>query len=245
MPTPQEPDFAPVPVRRVERDPQSALPDEHTWPRTIPAVAQLIAEGLDLGRATVLVGPNGSGKSTILEAVAMTYGLNAEGGSTGAMHRTRTTESDLAQWLRVVRGPGASRWGYFVRAETMHGLFSYLQDTVRHDFHRFSHGEAFVELLGSKRYQGDGFFVWDEPESGLSFEAQLRLLSELVEIASQPGAQVLLATHSPLLAALPGAVVLECSEEGMRETAWDRLDMVDHYRRFLEAPERYLRHLRA
>lgn len=98
MPTPQEPDFAPVPVRRVERDPQSALPDEHTWPRTIPAVAQLIAEGLDLGRATVLVGPNGSGKSTILEAVAMTYGLNAEGGSTGAMPRTRTTESDLAQW---------------------------------------------------------------------------------------------------------------------------------------------------
>lgn len=244
MPTPQEPDFAPVPVRRVERDPQSALPDEHTWPRTIPAVAQLIAEGLDLGRATVLVGPNGSGKSTILEAVAMTYGLNAEGGSTGAMHRTRTTESDLAQWLRVVRGPGASRWGYFVRAETMHGLFSYLQDTVRHDFHRFSHGEAFVELLGSKRYQGDGFFVWDEPEAGLSFDAQLHLLAELVDIARRPGAQVLLATHSPVLAALPGAVVIECSDEGMRRRFWDDLDVVDHYRRFLHAPERYLRHLR-
>ncbi|ANS80655.1 putative ABC transporter [Serinicoccus hydrothermalis] len=245
MPTAQEPSFAPVPVRRVERHPGAALPDARTWPRTIPAVAQLLDEGLDLGPATVLVGANGSGKSTILEAVAMAFGLNPEGGSTGAMHQTRRTESDLGQWLRLVRGPGASRWGYFVRAETMHGLFSYLQDTVRHDFHRFSHGEAFVELLSSRRYQGDGFFVWDEPEAGLSFEAQLRLLSELVEIAAQPGAQVLLATHSPLLAALPGAVVLECSEQGMRETSWDRLDMVDHYRRFLEAPERYLRHLRA
>lgn len=58
-------------------------------------------------------------------------------------------------------------------------------------------------------------------------------------------AQVLMATHSPVLAALPGAVVLECSGEGMRETSWQRLDMVDHDRRFLEAPERYLRHLRA
>ena len=244
MSSEEEASFAPVPVRRVERDPSCALPTPRVWPQTIPAVAQLLEEGLDLGPATVLVGPNGSGKSTILEAVAMAFGLNAEGGSTGAMHQTRKTESALVEWLRLVRGPGASRWGYFVRAETMHGLFSYLQDTVEHDFHGLSHGEAFVALLSSRRYWADGFFVWDEPEAGLSFDAQLHLLAELVDIARRPGAQVLLATHSPVLAALPGAVVIECSDEGMRRRFWDDLDVVDHYRRFLHAPERYLRHLR-
>ncbi|WP_151525174.1 AAA family ATPase [Serinicoccus kebangsaanensis] len=243
MPSAEQPTFDPVPVRRVERDPEAALPDPEAWPRDIPAVDQLLREGLDLAPCMVLVGPNGSGKSTILEGIAMAFGLNAEGGSTGAMHRTSHSESPLADWLRVVRGPGGSRWGYFVRAETMHGLFSYLQETTYEHFHARSHGEAFLDLLGTKRYDGDGLFVWDEPEAGLAFEAQLHLLADIAVIAARPGAQVLLATHSPILAAIPGARIVQCSESGMAPATWDRLDVVDHYRRFLDAPERYLRHL--
>ena len=117
----------PLPVRRVERSPYAALPDGQ-WPLTIPAVAQVLREGLDLGPATILVGENGSGKSTLVEAIAIAYGLSREGGSTGAMHTTRATESALHDDLRLVRGAGASKWGYFLRAETMHGLFSYLED---------------------------------------------------------------------------------------------------------------------
>lgn len=220
------------------------------WPATIPAVAQLLADGLDLSDCTVLVGPNGSGKSTIIEAVAAAYGLNPEGGSTGARHQTFPSESPLAQWLTLVRGAGASRWGYFVRAETMHGLFSYLSASRAEspwsrdpEFHALSHGESFVALLGSSRFGKDGFFVLDEPEAGLSFEAQLHLVAELADMARRPKAQVLVATHSPVIAAIPGARLLELGSHGIRRTRWEDLEVVDHYRRFLAEPRRYLRHV--
>lgn len=215
--------------------------DPGGWPYSIPAVADLMRDGLDLDDVTILVGENGSGKSTIVEAVAMAYGLNAEGGSTGARNSTWASESPLHRSLRLVRGGGASKWGYFLRAETMHGLFSYLQASgPERDFHSRSHGEAFWEMVTTSRFDGRGFFVFDEPEAGLSFDAQLRLLAMLHEVGGRRGAQVLLATHSPVLAALPGATIHELSDAGLRRARWDELAMVDHHRRFLAAPERYL-----
>ena len=65
--------------------------NQYYWPG-VEATAQLLAQGLDLARCTVLVGENGSGKSTLVEALAMAAGMNAEGGSTGATHRTHATE---------------------------------------------------------------------------------------------------------------------------------------------------------
>lgn len=234
-----------LPVRQVRRAHDSALAED-TWPATLAPVAQVLREGLTLGPATVLLGENGTGKSTLVEAVAMAYGLSPEGGSTGARHSTRATESGLATELALVRGAGASRWGYFVRAETMHGLFTYLEDNPgrnREDFHERSHGESFLDLLTSRRFRGAGFFVLDEPEAGLSFTAQLALLGALGDLQRPPGTQVLLATHSPVLAALPGATLLELDAEGIHPRAWQDLDLVDHHRRFLARPETYLRHL--
>ncbi|WP_457206881.1 AAA family ATPase, partial [Nocardioides sp. P5_C9_2] len=91
------------PVRRVSAGPDLPdLTDGAGWPRTVPAVAQLLSEGLDLpAGVTVLIGENGSGKSTLVEAIAMSYGLSPEGGSVHARHSTRRTESDLHEWLRV------------------------------------------------------------------------------------------------------------------------------------------------
>lgn len=100
-------------------------------------------------------------------------------------------------------------------------------------------------MLRTDRFSGSGLFMMDEPEAGLSFTSQLALLGELLDGPLQePGAQVVIATHSPILAALPGARILELDEDGIHPRQWDELDMVDHYRRFIEAPERYLRHLR-
>jgi predicted ATPase len=81
------------PVRRVERDPGAEW-DAGAWWARIPAVRTVLDAGLDLpAGVTFLVGENGSGKSTLVEALAEAYGLNPEGGSRGAMHRTRHTES--------------------------------------------------------------------------------------------------------------------------------------------------------
>lgn len=229
------------PVRRVEVDPDAEL-DPTAWPMTVPAVGQLARQGLDLGPATVLVGENGSGKSTLVEAIATAFGLNPEGGSTQARHSTRASESPLHGALRLVREAGGARWGYFLRAETMHGLYTYLEDLGSGPpLHELSHGESFLEVLRT-RFDSPGLYVLDEPESALSFSACLALVGLLHELVGR-GAQVLVATHSPVVASLPGATILELGDDGWRAAAWSELALVDHYRRFLAEPQRYLRHV--
>jgi predicted ATPase len=243
-------DFDQPPVLRVEADPDQQLaPDQ--WPAGIPAVAQLLREGLPLARGvTFLVGENGSGKSTLVEGVAMAYGLGSEGGSTGSRHATRGTESPLSRSLQLRRGLGAGRWGFFLRAETMHGFYTYLEenpapgdDRFRRDpvFHELSHGESFLAVI-RRRFDTPGFYCLDEPEAALSFTSTLSLMHSLLSLAAD-GGQVLCATHSPVLAALPGATILEVGDWGLRERAWQDLELVRHWQRFLDTPEAYLRHL--
>jgi predicted ATPase len=180
----------------------------------------------------------------------MAYGLGQEGGGTGSRHGTRASESPLSAGLRLRRGLGAGRWGFFLRAETMHGFYTYLEenpgsarDQARRDpaFHEMSHGESFLSVIG-RRFDSPGFYCLDEPEAALSFTSTLSLMSSLLSLAAD-GGQVLCATHSPVLAALPGATLLEVGEWGYRETTWEELDLVWHWRRFLGSPEAYLRHL--
>lgn len=234
------------PIRRVEEHPLEPLA-RTTWPATIPAVAHLLDRGLDLAPATVFVGENGSGKSTLVEGIALAYGLSPEGGSTGANHSTRPTESSLSAHLQLVRNAGATKRGYFLRAETMHGLYTYLEQhpsPYRPDprFHEFSHGESFLELLISK-FKGEGLWVLDEPESALSVSGCLALLGHLKALLADGKSQVIMSTHSPLLAALPGATIHEVGPWGLRDSSWEDLDLVRTWKSFLDSPERYLRHL--
>ncbi|WP_345272384.1 AAA family ATPase [Nocardioides nanhaiensis] len=221
--------------------------DHGSWPATIPAVAQLLRDGLDLAPGvTLLVGENGSGKSTLVEAIAMAYGLSPEGGTTHSVHRTRPSESPLASALRLTRGLGAGRWGFFLRAETMHGWYTHLEENPGSNpfeprFHEMSHGESFLAVL-QHRFDSPGFYCLDEPEAALSFSATLALVGTLHDLARM-GGQVLCATHSPVLAALPGATLLEVGEWGYREATWEELDLVQHWRAYLADPQRYLRHV--
>ena len=235
-------DQPPVVAVRVVDDPDRPA----GWPRTVPAVAQLLAGGIDLAPGvTFLVGENGSGKSTVLEGVALAYGFSPEGGSNQARHSTRPSESPLSDWLEIQRGVGASRWGFFLRAETMHAFYTYLEDNPTSGpepvFHEMSHGESFLAILDT-RFDRPGFYCLDEPEAALSFSSTLALMATLQRIALH-GGQVLCATHSPILASLPGARVLELGERGMRETRWEDLELVRHWRAYLDSPRRYLRHL--
>jgi predicted ATPase len=236
--------FDQPPVVRVARDPERPL-EPGQWPMTVPAVAQLVHDGLDLAPGiTFLVGENGSGKSTLVEAVAMAYGLAPEGGSTGSRHSTRASESPLGSALRLQRGIGSGRWGFFLRAETMHGFYTYLEDNPSSRdprFHEMSHGESFLEVLRT-RFDSPGFYALDEPEAALSFSSTLGLIATLQGVVAS-GGQVLCATHSPVLAALPGAAIIEVGDWGMRHTTWSELELVQHWKSYLDAPGRYLRHL--
>ena len=235
--------FGDRPVRRIELDPGAGL-DPDAWPMTVPAVAQLARAGLDLGPATVLVGENGSGKSTLVEAVAAAFGINPEGGSVNARHSSRVSESPLHEAVRLVREVGGARWGYFLRAETMHGLYTYLEELYESPdghLHEISHGESFLDVV-ARRFRGPGLYLLDEPESALSFSGCLALVGALHDLVGS-GAQVIVATHSPVVAALPGATILELDEQGWHQAQWPELALVDHHRRFLADPMRYLRHV--
>lgn len=229
------------------RPSSDAPPIDGRWPTSIPAVAQVLREGLELDPGvTFLVGENGSGKSTLVEGIAIAYGLSPEGGSRQARHRTRPTESPLSDWLRLQRGVGADRWGFFLRAETMHSFYTYLEENPSTSgpdvpFHEMSHGESFLALLES-RFDDPGFYCLDEPEAALSFQSTLALIAVLQRIVDD-GGQVLCATHSPVLAALPGARILEVGDWGIRPAQWEDLELVTHWRSFLQDPTRYLRHL--
>jgi predicted ATPase len=87
-----------------------------------------------------------------------------------------------------------------------------------------------------------GLWVLDEPESALSLPGCLALIGLLRDMVAE-GSQVLLSTHSPVLAAFPGADVYEIGDWGIRACAYDDLDLVRNWRAFLDSPERYLRHI--
>ena len=214
------------------------------YPFDLPAVASL--DTVDFAPVTVFVGENGSGKSTIVEAIAVTAGFNAEGGSQNLQFQTFATHSELGRHLslRWARRPS---WGWFLRAETFYGMASHIaQDndplsgiaSMFPDLHGRSHGESFLTLIES-RFGRPGLYVMDEPESALSFQGQLGLL-RFIRDGLREGSQFIIATHSPLLMRMPGAALYELDGAGLHACAYDDLTVVNLWRRFLTAPERVL-----
>ena len=219
--------------------------DELAWPASVPAMAQLLREGLEVPAGlTVLVGENGSGKSTVVESLAEAYGLNPQGGSVQAkLFRIRDSEPGVGRELTVVRGL-KPRWSYFLRADTMSQLYTYLEQNpgLRTErLHELSHGESFLEILRTRVNQ-EGFYLMDEPDAPLSFVASLGLAALLHDLAVA-GSQVIVATHSPVIAAIPGAHLLELGPWGMRPSAWEDLSLVIAWRHFMRDPHSYFRHL--
>jgi predicted ATPase len=218
----------------------------------MPMVRQLAAQGLTFARSvTFLVGENGSGKSTLIEAIADTVKINSEGGKAGTRYASTGEKTSLgkaltadltADGLRLVSGSRLARKGFFLRAETLFGLGRNVSGQYgfwETDLETQSHGEGFFTVFDAM-FDEPGLYLMDEPEAALSFTSCLRLVALMHELG-QSGAQVICATHSPILASVPGAEIIELGEHGMRQSAWDELDLVDHWRRYLANPHAYLR----
>ena len=223
------------------------------WPYTIPAVAQLIRDGgIDVpAGVTILVGENGSGKSTLIEAFAAIYPrsghLPAKGANVGGPG-AKPEDSPLRFQLRARTHRHASPAGFFLRAEAMHEFLHgedegpYKEAWGGERLNARSHGESFLTVL-RYRFEDVGVYFLDEPESALSFQSCLGLVS-LLETMRREGSQIIVATHSPLLASLPGATLLELGEHGIRQAkSFDDLLLVQNWRLFLADPHRFLRHL--
>lgn len=229
------------------------LPGE-SWLRLLGPVNYLIEGGvLNFDRpVTFLVGENGTGKSTLLEAVAAAWGFNPEGGTRNFRFSTEATHSALWKSLTLTRR-GFARDGFFLRAESLYNVATNIDEMDRApslggrvidsyggvSLHRQSHGESFLALV-ENRFGGEGLYLLDEPEAALSPTRQLSLLALLDELAGR-SSQFIIATHSPILMALPGAEIFQLDREGVRAVAYRETEHYQITRRFLENPERMLR----
>ncbi|MFE7864555.1 AAA family ATPase [Streptomyces bacillaris] len=221
-------------------------PDPGEWPWSVPCVRQFLDEGLRFeAPVTFLVGENGSGKSTLVEALAEGFGLDSYGGSADWTYATSRGTSLLVYRALIHAAPRggsmassrSARSGFFLRAET--ALDALERESLEPDTR--SHGEGFLAAFREK-FVVPGLYVMDEPEAALSFASCLELLGHIDQLV-KAGGQVVCATHSPLLTALPGADIVQVGEDGMERVRWADLELVDHWRRYLADPQAYLRHV--
>src|SRR5579859_6712397 len=175
------------------------------YPFSLPAVHWL--EHIELHpKVTFFVGENGSGKSTLLEAIAVSMGFNAEGGSKNFRFGTRMSHSVLHEYLRIAKGVKRPKDGFFLRAESFFNVATEIERLDaepssgppvisyygNHSLHEQSHGESFMALLVN-RFGGNGLYILDEPEAALSPQRQLATLKRMHELACD-NSQFIIAT---------------------------------------------------
>jgi predicted ATPase len=194
-----------------------------------------------------LAGENGAGKSTLLEAVAVSYGFNAEGGSKNFNFSTEETHSALSGHMILAKGVRRPQDGFFLRAESFYNVATEIDrlEATRayggRSLHGQSHGESFIALM-AHRFWGNGLYLMDEPEAALSPTGQLAVLRLLWGLVKS-GSQFVISSHSPILMAFPGAQIFVVGEGGIRETPYEETGHYQITRQFLNAPEKTLREL--
>jgi predicted ATPase len=201
------------------------------YPFSLPMVRALDKLALH-PRVTFLLGENGAGKSTLLEAIAVAVGVNPEGGSRNLRFQTRASHSLLGESLRLVRGSTRPPDAFFVRSETLYTLATALEDPSLDDvlkhyghksLHERSRGEALMALVTNRLRLG--FYLFDEPEAGLSPTRQLAFLAAMHQLVRR-GSQLVLATHSPILLAYPDSLIYELADGKFTQRAYEA---TDHY----------------
>lgn len=224
------------------------------YPFSLPAVRSL--DSIELhSKITYFVGENGSGKSTLLEAIAVSLGFNAEGGTKNFHFGTRRSHSELHEFLRIAKGFRRPRDGFFLRAESFFNVATEIENLDAEpaasariiesyggkSLHEQSHGESFLALL-TERFGGHGLYILDEPEAALSPQRQLAVLARIHDLVLNDS-QFIIATHSPILMAYPDSLIYQCGKDGISPIAYEDTEHFQVTRDFLANPERMLREL--
>ena len=222
------------------------VPEASAYPFALAAVKGLGKLSPDTG-VTYFVGENGSGKSTLLEGIATAWGLNAEGGSRNFRFSTRDSHSDLGEYPRIAKSASRPNDAFFLRAESFYNVATEIEQLgVGHYFggrplHDQSHGESFLALF-LQRLHGRGLYIFDEPEAALSPLRQMAVLARIHELVKEE-CQFIIATHSPIILAYPGALILEVSADGVKPTTYAETETYRVMHDFVVRPDRSVRAL--
>lgn len=226
----------PAPYLRSVRmdEPDEALPEG--YPFDLPWLTPDFELEFD-SPVTILMGENGAGKSTLLEALAVLAGFPASGGGAWGGDTPAGGDrgpEDLANRMRAGWLPKMKK-GWFLKAQS----FAAVAQQTAGGYLSVSHGEGFSNMIGD-RMGGQGVYLLDEPEAALSPSRQVELMVFLSEIQARADAQVIMATHAPILMAVPGATILQITHRGIAPV---NLRDTEHFRlmaAFSEDPEGFV-----
>ncbi|SED34186.1 Predicted ATPase [Rhizobiales bacterium GAS188] len=235
-------------LKRVWLD-AAQIADRSRYPFNLPLFADEAFELRFERPITILMGENGTGKSTLLEGIAKLAGYDEAGGGKGYRPVDHSAALDvnggaLATAFRASWLPKITQ-GWFFRAESFFGVARYLDVAARDvaaappNFLSHSHGEGFLRFF-AERCERQGIYIFDEPESALSPSRQIEFLKLLRRMDESRHCQVIMATHSPLLMAMPGATLLQLTGQGIESV---RLEATEHFRilqEFCRDPERFV-----
>lgn len=203
---------------------------------------------------TFFIGENGSGKSTLLEAIAVACGFNAEGGTKNFNFATQQTHSQLCDYLTIAKTSHAKD-GFFFRAESFYNVATNIDELDcasssapqlidsygGTSLHQQSHGESFLALI-QNRFTGKGLYILDEPEAALSPSKILTLIAE-ISMLVKCDSQFIIATHSPMLMAFPGAQIYQMTSDGIIPAEYQQTEHYQLTKQFLNNPDQFLRYL--
>ena len=227
------------------------IEDSDIYPFNIPALKN--CDTLDFNsEVTFFVGENGTGKSTLIEAIAVALGFNPEGGSKNFNFETHDSHSSLYKHIRLSKSYIKPKDSFFLRAESYFNVASNIEALDNEwapappiidsyggvSLHEQSHGESFLALM-LNRFGGKGIYILDEPESAISPMRQLAVLSRMKQLVDD-SFQFIVATHSPILLAYPGAEIYQLSESGVNKVCYQDTEHYQVTKLFLDNPERML-----
>jgi len=195
------------------------------------------------------VGENGSGKSTLLEAIAQRCGIHIWKDRERFSYENNPYEDHLYQFIQVEWTDGAVA-GSFFSSELFHHFAQSLDEWAVADpmmlryfggksLNAQSHGQSLMSFFRS-RYRIKGLYLLDEPETALSPRSELLFVRLIKEMAGQGHAQFVIASHSPILLACPGAQIYSFDEIPAREVPYEETEHYRVYKAFMENREKYL-----
>ena len=239
-------------LKRIWLDP-SRVADREAYPFCLPVLKDDFELSFDRA-ITIIVGENGTGKSTLLEGIAVLAGFDEAGGNKGYMpvdhsEALEETGGKLSTALRASWWPKITN-GWFFRAESFFSVARYMDKVQAEDIPyvpkgkppdllSHSHGEGFLRFF-NERCQRQGIIIFDEPESALSPARQIEFLKLMRRMDHIGHCQIIMATHSPVLMAYPGATLLRLTKHGLEPVTVKDTDHYKVMREFCDDPKGFV-----